>query len=79
MNVPKITKILENSGIYSELDRKSKTCFFAFLKCVYFLNRRRQIPNLTAFVFKILGILQTRMGQRGDPMKMNFDNFQMKK
>ena len=25
------------------------------------------------------GILQTRMNQRGDPMKMNFDNFQIQK
>ena len=25
------------------------------------------------------GILQTRIGQIGDPMKINFDNFQMQK
>ena len=35
-------------------------------------------PNLTAFASKIQVFkIQIRMGQKGDPMKMNFDNFQM--
>ena len=29
--------------------------------------------------FQNSGILQTRMNHRGDPMKMNFDNFQIQK
>ena len=67
----------ENFGIYSQRDRKSKTWFLTFLS-VYIswfewmgkiLISQLSPPNL--------GILQTRMDQKGDPMKMNFDNFQM--
>ena len=32
-----------------------------------------------SFHLQISGILQTKMGQTGDPMKRNFDNFQIQK
>ena len=67
----------ENFGVYSQLNRKSKT-FFYFPQCVCFLNPTGQNPNLTLLP-QNSGILQTRMGQRGNLMKMNFDNFQMQK
>ena len=39
--------------IYSQLSRKSKTCFFAFPQYVFFLNWVGQNPNLKAFTSKI--------------------------
>ena len=42
----------EHYGIYSQLNRKSKTWLFIFPN-VCFLNRRGQNPNLTVFTSKI--------------------------
>ena len=60
----------ENFGIYSQLDRKSKTFFFPELNGIKLWSHR--------FHFQHSGILQTRIYQRGDTMKMNFDNFKIK-
>ena len=68
----------ENFGIYSKLDRKSKHCSCIFLNVyVSWIERDKilisQLSPLNS------GILQTKMGQRGYPMKMNFDKFQIQK
>ena len=48
------------------------------MRCVktkkYFVKIGDMIPRKT-----ISGILQTKMNQRGDPIKMNFNNFQKRK
>ena len=43
----------EKFGIYSQLDRKSKTCFFTFLNVYACWIIRDKSPNLTAFISKI--------------------------
>ena len=43
----------EMFGIYSQLDRKSKTCFFTFLNVYACWIKRDKSPNLTAFISKI--------------------------
>ena len=43
----------EKFGIYSQLDRKSKTCFFTFLNVYACWIKRDKSPNLTAFISKI--------------------------
>ena len=62
----------ENFGMCSQLDRKSKTCFFYFLQCIYFLIERNKI-----LISQLLPPKSRYFA--GDPMKINFDNFQMKK
>ena len=53
---------LEKFG--SQLDRKSKTCFFIFLMCIFpELNETKFWSH--SFHLKHLGILQTRMDQMG--------------
>ena len=68
----------ENFGICSQLNRKSKTCFFTFLNVnVFWIERNKVlIPQLSPPKFRFL---ETKMDQRGVPMKMNFENFQIQK
>ena len=71
---------LENFGIYTQLDRKSRTWFFYFPQCVCFLNLTGQNPNLTAFTSKKFRYFADQNRPKGSvPIKMNFDNFQMQK
>ena len=68
-----------NFGIYSQLDRKSKTWFFTFL-CVYVCWIKRDkilISQLSPPKFRYFADQngRTKVG----PMKMNFDNFQIQK
>ena len=51
---------------------------FSNLRVVYFLEKYDELSELVAFA-QNWGILQTRMDQRGNHMKMNFDYFQMQK
>ena len=67
----------ENFGICSQLNRKSKTFFFYFPQCECVLNRMEQSSDPRAFTSS--GLFQTKMDQRGVPMKMNFENFQIQK
>ena len=69
----------ENFGIYSQLDGKSEAWFYTFyVLCVCILNQRKKSLSHSFYV-QNLGILQTRLDQRGDPIKINFGNFQMQK
>ena len=68
-----------NFGIYSQLDRKSKTWFFTFL-CVYVCWIKRDkilISQLSPPKFRYFADQngRTKVGL----MKMNFDNFQIQK
>ena len=65
----------ENLEIYSQLDRKSKTCFFTFLNVCMFPEMNVTKSESHSFHLQKSGILQTRM----DSMKMNFDNFQIQR
>ena len=66
----------EHFGIYSQLDWKSKTWFFIFLD-VYVSLERDKIPisRLSPPKFRYFA---DQNGRKGDPMKMNFYNFQCK-
>ena len=64
-------------GIYSQLERKSKTWLFYFPQCVCFLNRTGQNPNpqLSPPKFRYFA---DQNGPKG-PHKTNFGNFQIRK
>ena len=68
----------EHFGIYSQLDRKSKTWFFIFLNV--YVSRIEQnkmlISQLSPPKFRYFA---DQNWPKGDPMKMNFDNFQKQK
>ena len=66
---------LRSDKFGSQLDRKIKTWFFTFLDVYLFWIER----NKFWFYLQNSGILLTKMDQRGDPMKMNLDNFQIQK
>ena len=51
---------------------------FSNLKSVYFLEKYDGLSELVAFA-QNGGVLQTRMDQRSDHMKMNFYYFQIQK
>ena len=51
---------------------------FSNLRVVYFLEKYDELSELVAFT-QNWGILQTRMDQRGNHMKINFDYFQIQK
>ena len=54
----------ESFGIYSQLDRKSKTCFFTILNVyVSWIEGTKSLPH--SFYLQNLGILQPRLDQRG--------------
>ena len=63
----------------SQLDRKSKTWFFTLLNVYVSWIERDKILISQLSLQKNSGILKTRMDQRGDPMKINFDIFQIQK
>ena len=63
----------------SQLDRKSKTWFFTLLNVYVSRIERDKILISQLSLQKNSGILKTRMDQRGDPMKINFDIFQIQK
>ena len=69
----------ENFGIYSQIDRKRKTFFFHFPQCVCLLNRTGQIliSQLSPPKFRYFAHQNGRT--KVDPMKINFDNFQIQK
>ena len=52
---------------------------FYFSQCVCFQNLAGKTSDRHSFHLQNPGILQTRMDLRGDPMKMDFDSFQMQK
>ena len=64
----------EHFGIYSQLDRKSKTWFFIFLNVyVSWIERDKiLISQLSPPKFRYFA---DQNGPKGDPIKMNFDNF----
>ena len=65
----------ENFGIYAQFYRKSKTWFFNFNVYVLWIERNKiLISQLSPPKFRYFA---EQRDQRGDPMKMNFDNFQM--
>ena len=68
----------EHFGIYSQLDRKSKTWFFIFLNVyVSWIEQDKiLIWQLSPPKFRYFA---DQTGRKEDPMKMNFDNFQMQK
>ena len=68
----------ERFGIYSQLDRKSKTWFFIFLNVyVSWIEQDKiLIWQLSPPKFRYFA---DQTGLKEDPMKMNFDNFQMQK
>ena len=63
----------------SQLDRKSKTWFFTLLNVYVSWIEREKILISQLSLQKNSGILKTRMDQRGDPMKTDFDIFQIQK
>ena len=62
----------------SQLDSKSKTWFFTFLN-VYISWIEQEKILITQLSPPKLDILQTRMDKKGNPIKMNSDNFQIQK
>lgn len=62
----------------SQLDKRSKTCFFTFLD-MYVSRIERDKILISQLSLPNLGILQTSMDQKRDPMKVNFDSFQIEK
>lgn len=62
----------------SQLDKRSKTCFFTFLN-MYVSRIERDKILISQLSLPNLGILQTSMDQKRDPMKVNFDSFQIEK
>ena len=68
---------LENYGIYSQLDRKSITRYFAFLNV--YISRIENEPKFWPHSFHLQNsaILQTRVKQKGGPMKMSFNDFHL--
>ena len=65
-------------GICSQLDRKSKTWFFYFPQCVYFLNQTGQNPNLTAFTSKIQVFCRPEWAKGETPWKWILTIFKWK-
>ena len=61
-----------------QLDWKSKTWFFTFLNAYVFEYNGIKFWS-HSFHLLFPGILQTRMDQRGDHTKMNFNIFQIQK
>ena len=62
----------------SQLDWKNETGFLLSLMCVFPESSATQ-SWFHRFHLQNSSIFQTRMNQMGDPMKMNFDIFQMQK
>ena len=57
---------------------KVKTGFLCSLMCIFHeLNETKFLSH--SFHHQNQGILQTRKDQKGDPLKMNFDIFQIQK
>ena len=69
---------LENFGIYTQLDRKSRTWFFYFPQCVCFLNLTGQNPNLTAFTSKIQVFCRPKWTKGGTLWKWILTTFKCK-
>ena len=68
----------ENFGIYSQLQRKSKTCFFYYPHCVCILNRRDKVLA-SQFLPPKFRYFATQTGPKWeDSMKMNFENWNAK-
>ena len=67
----------EHFGIYSQLDRKSKTWFLIFLNVYVSWIERDQILNVQLSL-QNSAILQTRMDQRVTPWKWILTNFKCK-
>ena len=68
----------DHFGIYSQLNRKRKTWFFIFLNLyIYWIERDKILSH--SFHFQNSGSFQYQNWPKRDPMKMNFDNFQMQK
>ena len=67
----------ENFGIYYQLEGKIKTRSFAFFNVYVFWIENG--PKFWSHSFRLQNsaIFQTRVNQRGDPMKMSFNNFQI--
>ena len=66
-------------NLFSTREEKQNLIFY-FPQWVRFLNLTGQNSNLTAFASKIQVFkIKVRMDKKGDPVKMNFDNFQMQK
>ena len=61
----------------SQLERKSKTCFFIFPMWM-FMNRRRQNSDLTAYTSKILVLCRPELTKE-EPHGNGFSNFQIQK
>ena len=60
----------------SQIDKKSKTWFFT-LPNMYVSWMEQEKFWSHSFHLQHSGSLQTKIDQRGDPTKMNFDNFQL--
>ena len=60
------------------LIEKVKHGFLLSSMCM-FLESNQTNSSSHSFYLQNSGILRTRIDQRGDPMKINFDNFQMQK
>ena len=71
-----ISETMRSDKLGSQLDRKSKTFFFTFFNVLfYFPESKKTKFSCCSFHLQISDILQTRMDQSGDHMKINFDNF----
>ena len=68
----------ENFGIYSQLDRKSKTWFFTFLN-MFISGTERDKILISQLSPSISSYFADQSGPKVDPMKKDFDNFQMQK
>ena len=68
----------EHFRIYCQLDRETKTWFFIFLN-VYVSWIQRDKILISQLSPPKNRYFADQNGPKGDPMKMNFDNFQMQK
>ena len=68
----------EHFGSYFQLDRKSETWFFTFLN-VYVSWTERDKILISELSHPKFRYFADQNGPKGDPIKMNFYNFQMQK
>ena len=69
---------MRSEKFVSQLDRKVKPDFLLSLMCIFCKSNGPKFWS-HSFHLQTPAFLQTKMEQKGDPTKMNFDSFQIQK